>query len=208
MLSRALRGTLGRNGSDAAVVLIGDIHHAGAANRGIIRNIQFRTGRCAPVAGIPASAVSRERCDDTGRGGHLADPVVKAIGNVDVSGAVDREASGLLQLSTGCGSTVATISTNTVAGNPRDDASRGCYLADDVSGYIGDVDVSGSIYGHSIWGVEFRARRRATISAVTRCSVACDSGNNSGGYLNLANARVVAIGNIDIPRTIPLCQHQ
>ena len=87
-----------------------------------MRVAQLRTGRRTSISGEATCTVSRDRGYDPCRR-HHANYEVGVIADVDITGRIDRNGVGIVQLRAGGWSVVAGVTRSAIAGNRRDSAT-------------------------------------------------------------------------------------
>jgi hypothetical protein len=108
------------NTTDGAVARVVDVEVACGVHGNFFREGQRCAGGRATVAAIAAAAVSRDRGDNTGGGVDLADHVIAAIGDEDVSRGVDRDALGAAKVGRNGWPAVAGVTRTAVPDNRGD----------------------------------------------------------------------------------------
>ena len=76
----------------------------------------------------------------------------------------------------------------------------GCDLADAVVVGVGEVEVVGGVEGQAGWGVDGGGEGGAVVACVGLGAVSGDGGDGAGGEVELADAVVVGVGDIEIRR--------
>ena len=132
--------------ADAVVAGVGDVDVAAAVDGDTARRVERDGSRgTGEAAHRVARAAAGDRRDDPGARGHLPDPVVRGVGDVDVAAAVDGDGAGRAELGRGRGRAVA----REPGGGPGHQVDRGdAGVARDLSGVgarpvavLGDRDV-------------------------------------------------------------------
>ena len=147
----------------ALIVGVGDVEVAAAVERNALGQAERGLGGRATIAhGIRLGGTNRQveiACNGRnvagGRGSDHADDIVAAIGDVEVSGSVERDAAGLAEhglcsraaVANGVGFG-ATGDVVEVARHGGDDAVGDADHADDVIAAVGDVEIAGAVEGH------------------------------------------------------------
>ena len=126
----------------------------------------------APVAAPPSPpkpfhGVAGERAHDAAGGCHFANRVVVGVGDVKISGFVDRHA--IRTVHPGLGGHVGVPEVAEIAG-PRigGDVAVGIHLANPAVGRIGNVHVAGAVKRDRGGKREIRRRRRPSVSRKSR----------------------------------------
>jgi hypothetical protein len=152
--------------ADAAAVFVRDIDVAFAVDGNPCRSMQ--TGKSCGLAiatkrGAAVSGVSA----DLAAGVHLAHAGVGIVCDVEVAGAIERDARWLVQTSAGGGSAIAAERVFAVPGNGGDDVRGKTYLADPVVAGVSNVEVSGLVYGDAEGSEDFSAGGKATVTGIS-----------------------------------------
>ena len=148
--------------ADAVVVPIGDVQVAQTVRRHAGGAVQLRRNGRAAVPAEAARPVARHRGDHP-RSVHLADAVVARIGDVQVARAVQRHATGSVQLRRHSRAAVPAEAERLA--RHRGDHPRGVHLADAAVAIIGDVQVARAVHRHALGGAQSRRSGRAAIPA-------------------------------------------
>src|SRR5262249_28463553 len=122
------------------------------------------------------------------------DAVVAAIGDVDVTGRVDRQRRRVVQLATYRAAAVVRVAGRAVAGDRRHYAG-GADPADRVVAAVGDVEVPRTVEREPCGLVELRRGRRAVVTGVARGTRARDHGGRRSHAFDDAVSR--GVGEVD-----------
>ena len=155
-------------------ILGGVDHHAG-------RRIQLRGVRVRAV--LDRSRAAPGKGADTAGGIHLSDHVVQRVGNVTVSGDVERDRVGPVELRVGLRSVIARVSRGAISGVIHDRAGINIHSADAVVPRVGDVKVPPHIDGDSQGLIELRGSSRTAVARVSLGPVSSHGSNVTGGSL-------------------------
>ena len=142
------------------------------------------------------------------------------VGDVEVTGSVERQALGIGESGGGGGAAVpgevALAVPDRAAPRDRgDDARHGVHPANALVVLIGDEQVAGSIHGQELRRIEAGRGRRAAIAAEAAAALEgskepdgvdlrapCDSGDDPGRRVHLADAVHHVVNQIEIARPI------
>ena len=130
---------------DLVVVAISDVEFAPGVEGDVSRSIKLGRSRLPAVPGGATCRRPRYRGDDP-RGVDLPDPVVEAVGDVEVARGIEGDAGGAIQLGCGRGTAVPAKCCRPVARDRGDDPIGGD-LPDPMVELIRDVEVAREV-GH------------------------------------------------------------
>ena len=129
---------------------------------------------------------------------HLAHAIVGGIGDVKISGRVDRDTRRVVELRGGGRAVVAAVASGSAAGHGRDYPRGKVHFADTIVAGIGDEEVTRGVYGDICGAVEPGGGGLAAVAAIAGNSVAGDGGDHARGGVDFADAVVAGIGDKDI----------
>ena len=134
---------------DPVVAGVSDVEVVQRVDRDAVRGTELRAGGEVSVAAEPWKAGTGYRGDDAGRGGDLTDPGIADIGDVDVSGTIDGDRGGVVQICVNGGAVVSPRGGDAITRNRGDDPRYRTDFPDPVVAGVGDVDVSSAVNAHS-----------------------------------------------------------
>ena len=105
-------------------------------------------------------------------------------------------------MGTRCRDVISIVARFSCPSNGSDDASTHCHFANTIVVKVGEVDITQSIYSNSIRITYLRTRRSDIISIVARRSCPGDCNNHASTHYHFSNTKVIAIGEVDITRSI------
>ena len=145
---------------DDADAMIGDIGDVEMPLLGIERETvglgKPGARRRPAIAGIGRLAGPSQGRDGTVDGVDAADAAIKAVGDKDVAGTVDRDAIGLVERSPPRRPAIAGVAGLAIAGDGRDAAAPGVDAADAVVEGVGKTEVAGAVEGDAEGAVQQR----------------------------------------------------
>ena len=186
------------NGAYAAIGSVGDVDVAGRVERDAPGQVQLRIGRRAVVAGVALHAVAGDGGDEAAGDNDLADGLIPSIGDVDVAGCVDEDASGTIQQGVGCRTAVAGVAPRAVAGDGIDDVVGDGNLADGLIVVIGDVDIARSVDRHAGWKIQLGADGCAAVAGVACRTISGHCGDDARRKDDLADDIVSRIRDVEV----------
>jgi hypothetical protein len=160
--------------------------------------VQSRARRLSTVSAEAGSPISSDRLDDTRRGDDFTDAGVFGIGDENVPGAIYKYAKGEIQFCTGSQSTVSTEASSPVPSDGFDISGCGNDFPNAFVVGIGDENVPCGVHKQSVGIVQFRIDGWPAVSQTTG-SISDDRRNFACSGEHFADARVVGVGNEDVP---------
>src|SRR5450759_3953618 len=117
--------------------------------------------------------------------GDPANAVIAGIGNVQVTGSINRQAGGCVALCVEGGSSIAAEVRRPIPGDGRYRSVQR-NLSQAVVPGIRDVEVTGSIYRHTVRAGKLRVDRATAVARIAGGAGPRDSGDSARGrYLSL-----------------------
>ena len=153
-----------------------------------------------PVGGIAADPGAGNGGDNPARC-HLPDPVVVAVGYVEVAGGVEREATWVVDASVLGGALVAGIPGGAGPGDRADRPGRGD-LADAMVPGIGNVEVPSRVEGEPHRVPDRGGGGEAAVSGIAPGTISDHGGYNARVDVDLADAMVAAVGEVDVAGSV------
>ena len=120
-------------------------------------------------------------------GSHFPDPVVRTVGDEEITGCIHRYAGRVIELSGRGWATIAAKAKCSVTRHRPDDAVGG-HLPNTVVTVLGDEQIAGSIYREAFGVEELSGRGNPTVSAEAGCSGARDGGDRPWSILSVQMA--------------------
>src|SRR5207248_1789328 len=118
----------------------------------------------AAVATKGRLAAAGDSADGAGGGVEAAHPAVQPVGDVEIAGAVEHYAVGLVERRPGGGAAIAGIALFAIAGDGGDDAARRIDAADAVVEGVGEIEVGGAVKGDIERAVQQCRLRRPAVT--------------------------------------------
>jgi hypothetical protein len=178
-----------REGADSA----GGVHHlqqpvAGIGDKDPVRGVYRYSFGLKQLGADGESATAIAGHAGAGKGGDdtarcdLADPVVEAVGDVQVAGAIEGEPLGRAELRGGGGQSVAGVTGHAGTGHGRDNAV-GADAAHHAALTLGEKDVAGGIHCDACGRMDPRGNCWTAIARVAVLAVARDGVKLTAGDL-------------------------
>ena len=183
--------------ADAVVAAVGDVNVAVRVRGYAPGLVQLRRGCLAAVAGESGRAGSRKGGNDARRGIDFADAVGVAVSDVNIARAVRRNVQSPAQLRRRRRAAVAPGACRAGSRKSGNDVRCGVDFAD-APGRVGDIDVARGVRGNVSGLPDLRRCRRAAVAAETPHSGSRDSRNDARCGIDLANAAVFQIGDVEV----------
>ena len=184
--------------ADAVVEAVGDVEVAGAVEGKPARHGEGGGRSSSAVSGASGETGAGDRADDAGGGVDDSDALIVGVGDVEATGAIDGEPGWGVD-GGGSGRTViAGEELQAIAGDGGD-AAGGCgQLADAVIAGVGDVEIPGGVEGERGGIPELSGSGRTVVTGVSGAADAGDGGDDAGGGVDLADAVVVGVGDVEV----------
>ena len=157
--------------SNVHVSAIVEDHRGGAC--------KLHDGCQAPIAGVSVVAVTSNRTDRSGCV-HLADRIVRRIGNIKIAAGIGSDVGGTIEFRAGGGTAIARVAKLLVAGNRRDD-SIGRDFADVTVRHFREIDVALAIHSETGDASGLSEKGLAAVSAEARSAIAGELGYVADG---------------------------
>ena len=191
----------GCNLPNALAVGLADVEVARAVDGDLVWR-DFRAGCRAAVATISAESVPSYRSYDACRGRYFAHRAY-AVGDINVSTAVDRNTNWLTNPCAGCGTTIPRDKAAAKrTGDRLYDAGCGRYLSEDAVTRIGNIEVVCAVDSYGLREVQLCAVCWTSIPAISGGSSPGDGGDDAIDYRYFADDTGVRVGDVDISRAI------
>ena len=185
---------------DAVIAGISDIEVAGAVvHHHVNGEVELCLG-CPPADSPGPLGLRARRRGDRPAGVDLADTVVAGIGEVEVPGAVQPHADGIVELRRGCRPAVPAGALSPRA-RYRGDRPAGIDFADALVAGIGDVEVARAVQRRASGEVELRRGCRPAVPAEAGGPRSRHRGDRPIG-IDPADALVAGIGDVEVSRAV------
>ena len=185
------------------VAAVRHVDVASTVQRDPSRRVQVRTrgGPAVLRRGVTGRAGARHRRDGPGR--DFTHPLIRAVADVEVAGAVHHEPARVLQRRTRGGAAVPGKGARAVARHRRDGAGR-VHPADAVVAAVRNVEVAGRVHGQQGGVVQGGASGRPAVLGprVTGRAGARHRRDDAGGRRDFADALVRLIRNVEVARAV------